>query len=143
MKQTMVKELMTAYPVLIDPDASLQEAADKMREIDCGVLPVGTNKQLQGIITDRDIVVRAVARGQDIRKEKVRDYMTDEIFFCKEDDTLEQAADLMGKHKVSRLIVKDKAGTVTGILTFGCILREDSDMEEITSVVMHATQRAA
>lgn len=140
---TKVKELMTENPVLVDPNMTLEKAAKQMRDIDCGVLPVGTEQKLKGMITDRDIVIRAVARAKDVSREQVRDYMTEEVFSCDEDDTLEEAADIMRAHKVSRLIVKDKAGGVCGILTFGCIFRKDEDSDEIANVVRHATRHAA
>jgi len=89
---TKVQELMKENPEVIKPDATLREAAQKMKEIECGVLPVGTKDNLQGMITDRDIIIRAVAEGKDPAKEKVRDYMTDEAHACKETETLQDAA---------------------------------------------------
>lgn len=141
--QTKVKALMTPHPVLISPESTLQQAAQKMEEINCGVLPVGTEDNVEGIITDRDIVIRAIARGENPKKEKVGDYMTEKAYSCKENDTLQQAADLMRKHQVSRLIVKDANGKVSGILSFGCILRKDGNAGEIADVIQHATGRKA
>lgn len=143
MQNTKVKELMTSDPVLITPDASLKDAAAKMENVDCGVLPVGTKDRLDGIITDRDIVIRAIAKGKDPAKEKVRDYMTGKVYACNEEDYLEDAADKMREHKVSRLVVKNKQGKVTGILSFGGILRKNADADEVANVVKHATHRAA
>jgi CBS domain-containing protein len=135
---TKVKELMTPSPVIISPSATLQQAAKKMGEVGCGVLPVGTKDKLSGIITDRDIVIRAIASGKDPAHEKVSDYMTKEVHACNEIDTLEDAAEKMHRHKVSRLIVSDKEGKTTGILSFGCILRTDATPHELASVVKHA-----
>lgn len=133
--QTKVKELMTESPMIIAGDASLAEAAQKMKSVDCGVLPVGTWDTLEGIITDRDIVVRGVAEGADVITAQVRDYMTEEVFYCNEEDTLAQAAEQMRKHDVSRLVVRDAGGQARGILTFGCILRKGKDIKEISNVV--------
>jgi len=133
--QTKVKDLMKPEPVVISPDSSLKEAAQQMESIDCGVLPVGTKDRPEGIITDRDIVLRAVAKGKDMTKEKVKDYMTKEMFFCNEDDTLEQAATAMHENHVNRLLVKDSSGKMCGILSFGCILRKDERMEDIHKVL--------
>jgi len=141
--QTTVKELMRANPETISPNSSLKEAAQKMESIDCGVLPVseeesteeGGESGIMGIITDRDIVLRAVAQGKDVTKEKVRDYMTQQVFYCGEDDTLEDAAKVMHEHHVNRLVVKNKSGRMCGILSFGCILRKDSRMQEIHKVL--------
>lgn len=143
MRNTKVGELMAENPILIRPDATLKEAAEQMRNVDCGVLPVGTEDRLKGMITDRDIVIRAVAKGKDTTKEKVSDYMTHDVHFCRENDTLEQAADLMHKHNVSRLVVKDKTDQLVGILSFGCILRKDADAEEISKVIEHAIRKEA
>jgi CBS domain-containing protein len=139
MRNAKVKDLMTSEAVLVTPDATLQEAATKMKDVDCGVLPVGTLDDVQGIITDRDIVIRAVSKGKDITKEKVMDYMTTQVFGCNENDTLEDAAEKMRMHKVSRLIVKNSKGTVKGILSFGGLLRKQADAEEIANIVKHAT----
>src|SRR5687768_1646915 len=103
---TKAKDLMTPNPVTIASDRTLREAAQEMEDIDCGVLPVGTWDKLEGMITDRDIVVRAIANGKDVNTEKVQDYMTPEVFYCNADDTLEQVAEQMRTHQVTRLVVK-------------------------------------
>lgn len=133
--QTEVRELMKEEPVIIPGNTTLQEAAQRMKTVECGVLPVGNWDKPQGIITDRDIVIRAVAEGADVKKEEVRDYMTGEIFYCNENDTLAQAAEKMRKHHVTRLMVKDKSGTACGIITFGSIVRKNPSLKEIGKVV--------
>ncbi|MCB2081685.1 MAG: CBS domain-containing protein [Rickettsiales bacterium] len=142
MRNTKVKEVMTAHPTLISPDATLQEAAQKMEEVDCGILPVGKESKLEGMITDRDIVIRAISRGKNPAKEKVKDFMSRQVYSCKAHDTLIEAATQMNKHNVSRLIVKDDSGRVSGILSFGCILRKDASADEIVDVVEHARGKA-
>ncbi|HBR69702.1 MAG TPA: CBS domain-containing protein [Rhodospirillaceae bacterium] len=129
---------MTEHPVLIGPDATLYEAAQKMKEIDCGMLPVGTDKKLEGIITDRDIIIRAISQGKDPKKECVKDYMTKNVYACNENDFLEDAADRMRSHAVGRLVVRDGKGRVTGVLSFGGILRRETSAEDIANVVKHA-----
>jgi CBS domain-containing protein len=136
---TKVKELMTPHPVLINPGATLEQAAKKMETINCGALPVGSENKLSGMITDRDIVIRALAHGKNPAKEKVSSYMTDEVYACNENDSLEEAAGTMHKYKVSRLVVKNKEGKVTGILSFGNILRNEADPKEIAEVVKHSS----
>lgn len=135
---TKVKELMTAHPEMISPNATLRQAAEKMEAVSCGALPVGTENKLKGIITDRDIVIRALAQGKNPMTEKVSSYMTEQVFGCNENDTLEDAAEKMQQHKVSRLVVRNREGKVTGILSFGGILRSDANPKEIASVVKHA-----
>lgn len=141
MHNTKVSELMTQSPVLIGLSDTLVEAAQMMKETECCSLPVGAMDNLRGIITDRDIILRAIAEGKNPAQEKVQDYMTNEVFACNEDDLLEDAAQKMREHKVGRLVVRDHQGRVTGILSFGGILRKDANAEEVSNIVQHATQR--
>lgn len=139
MEKLQVKELMETKIQLINSNATLEEASIKMKEYHCGFLPVGGDSMPEGIITDRDIVVRALAEGKDPKREKVCDYMTSDIYSCQETDTLEDAAMVMGANNVSRLIVKDETGTPCGILTFGRIIRKHNNKQEISDVVETAT----
>jgi CBS domain-containing protein len=137
--KTKVKDLMTSNIEIIPPDFTLKEAAQKMEQVSCGVLPVGTKDSLEGIITDRDIVLRAVAKGEDVNTAKVENYMTAEkLCYCSENDTAEDAAELMRKDRVNRLLVKDESGRLSGIITFGRIIREDDDLQEIANVIQNA-----
>lgn len=133
--QTRVKEIMTYNPEMIHPTASLMEAAEKMKQEECGVLPVGSKGDLRGIITDRDIVIRAVSKGVDVAGTEVADYMTPSVQFCRADDSIEEAVEQMRKHQVSRLVVLDADEEPCGILTFGCIMREDKNKREISNVI--------
>lgn len=143
MESKQVKELMETDLELIGPDATLEEAARKMKECGCGFLPVGADNAPEGIITDRDIVVRAVAEGKNPAQEKVRDFMTDEVCTCNETDSLEEAAKIMGEYDVSRLVVQKGSGEICGVLTFGRIIRSNDNKEETSDVVEAATGKAA
>lgn len=135
-QKNTVKDLMTANPELIAPSATLKEAAQMMEKIGCGVLPVGTNDKLEGIITDRDIVLRAVAKGKDVNSEKVSAHMTaGEPCCCAESDTPEQVGEMMRENRVSRVLVKDQSGKLCGIMTFGRIIRENENLQEIGNVI--------
>lgn len=138
MKSIKIKDVMTAHPVMITPDTTLKDAAVRMRDIDCGVLPVGREEKIKGIITDRDIIVRAISHNKDAAEEMVKDYMTTEIYNCRENDTLENAVEIMKKHKVSRLVVQDKAGKATGIVSFGDILWRSGDADRVAAIIKHA-----
>lgn len=133
--RTLVKELMKANPVIIPSSASLREAAEKMKSQDCGVLPVGNWDRLEGMITDRDIAIRAVAEGIDPGSALVRDYMTRDVHYCSENDTLAQAGEKMRRNDVGRLVVRDSSGKACGIITFGCIMRKDSSLRELGEVI--------
>lgn len=143
MKNITVKECMTEHPVLVAPDTTLAAAAQKMKEVKCGFLPVGRRGKLRGIITDRDIVTRAIAEGRNPLFETVRDYMTPQVYACSENDYLEDAIDKMFEHKVSRLVVKNGKGSVVGVLSYGGILRQEATSGEIALMVKHAMFPAA
>ncbi|MDB2414166.1 CBS domain-containing protein [Rickettsiales bacterium] len=138
MSNTKVKDVMTENPSLIKPETSLKDAAKKMQEVGCGVLPVGSKSKLLGIITDRDIVIRAIAEGADIKTELVEEYMSDRVYTCNENNTLNEAAEIMGKHKISRLVVENEDGRIVGILSLGCMLRNNASAKEIVAVVEQA-----
>ncbi len=138
MKNTKVRDVMTAHPILISPNTTLKDAAVRMREIDCGILPVGMENNVKGIITDRDIVVRAVSHSRNTDEEMVKDYMSEKMYHCHENDTLENVIDAMIDHEVSRLVVKNKAGKVTGIVSFGDIIWKGADSDDVVTIVKHA-----
>jgi len=143
MTETKLKDLMEPHPEMITPEATLLEAAQMMKSINCGVLPVGTENSPEGIITDRDIVIRAIANGDDPAIALVRDYMTPKVHICREDDTLQDAAETMKRNHVSRLVVCDDENHVTGILSFGHVLRGKGDDREVLNMVCSATERPA
>src|SRR5579885_1501281 len=90
-----IRDVMTEGVELIEPDASLTEAAARMAESDVGILPVGENDRLVGVVTDRDIVVRGIAQGSDPSQTKIRDVMTQRVLYCYEDQEAGEAADDM------------------------------------------------
>jgi len=125
-----VKEVMTSGVECINPDATLQEAAQKMRDLDVGPLPVcGMDDRLAGLITDRDITVRAVAEGQDMRMTHVRDVMTSTILYCFEDQDVQEAARFMQEHQVRRLVVLNRDKRLVGIVSLGDLAVETHDQE--------------
>lgn len=138
-----VKDVMTENPVFIDMDSTLEEAAGKMQFIDCGALPVVYNKKLKGIITDRDIVIRAVSKGVKPNKARVADYMTPHLYACNEEDTLKDAIEKMVTHRVTRLVVLNHAGDVTGIISFGGLLRKDATPNDVVHIVERAQTHIA
>ena len=112
-----VKDLMSLHPVSTDPDATLKEVAELMLENDIGVVLVMDGDRLRGLITDRDIVVRAVAFGHDAGT-PVRDYLTESPHTIDGDTEQEEAARTMARLQVRRLPVTVD-GVVTGIVSLG------------------------
>jgi CBS domain-containing protein len=142
MKVACVKDLMTSNPEAISPDETIKGAAQRMKELNCGLLLVGTEHNLSGVITDRDIVVRAIAEGKDPSEESVEDYISNPIYSCSEADTLEDAITWMQKTQVSRLIVKDKKGDVSGVISLGDILRHYTSDIDVAKAIKLAKKVA-
>ena len=115
-----VRECMTSDVVVASPGESICEAAQKMAECDAGALPVGENDRLVGMITDRDIAVRAVAKRLS-PDTPVRDVMSKEILYCFEDEDLEQVAGNMGDQQIRRLPVLNRDKRLVGIISLGDI----------------------
>jgi len=123
-----VKEIMTRGADCTRPTASLQEAARKMRELDVGPLPVcGDNDRLVGMLTDRDITIRAVAEGQDPKTARVQDIMTPNIVYVFEDQDVTEAAQLMKEKQVRRLVVLNRDKRLAGIVSLGDLAAKTGD----------------
>ncbi|AJR26853.1 MULTISPECIES: CBS domain-containing protein [unclassified Sphingobium] len=111
-----VSECMTQDVRIVDPGETLQDAARTMAEIDAGFLPVGKNDRLVGIITDRDIAIRAVATGRSSNA-KIGDVMSQEVRYCYADDTVEDILDNMAQQQLRRLPVVDRDKRLVGIVS--------------------------
>jgi len=114
-----VREVMTPDVVIASPDDTLQRAAEMMIDIDAGVLPVGENDRLVGILTDRDITIRAVAAGKEPTECKVREVMSPEIRYIYDDELVEDAARNMTELQVRRLPVLNREKRLVGIVSLG------------------------
>ncbi|QSQ21477.1 CBS domain-containing protein [Pyxidicoccus parkwayensis] len=119
MKQ--VKDVMTKEVELISPNDSLKDAAEKMRSLNVGPLPVCDGDRLKGIITDRDIVVRAVSQGMDPSNTRVSQAMSDEIEYVYEDDDISTAARKMKEEQIRRILVVNRDKRLVGIVALGDI----------------------
>lgn len=115
-----VSEAMTAQVTMAQPTDSIQSVAKIMKSVDTGAVPVFESGRVVGMVTDRDIVLRAVAEGRSFA-DPVSEVMTDEVQSCRADDNLADAAAQMANHQLRRLIVTDEAGNLAGILSLGDI----------------------
>ena len=122
-----IKDVMTKSVETVRPDQTLQEAASRMKSLDVGPMPVCENDRLIGMITDRDIVLRAAADGRDLRTTKVREAMTPDVAVCSEDDDVKDAAKTMKDRQIRRLVVVDGQKRVAGIVSLGDIAVDTSD----------------
>lgn len=115
-----VSDVMTRDVRITSPNQTIREAAGAMAAADVGSLPVGENDRLVGMITDRDITLRAVARGRDAAT-PVREVMTDKIQYCFEDEDVTSAAESMASLGVRRLAVLDRDKRLVGIIALSNI----------------------
>jgi CBS domain-containing protein len=137
-----VGEIMTRGAEFVHPDDSVQEAADRMKAIDVGALPVCEHGRLVGMITDRDITVRSTAEGDDPWTTKVRHAMTAEVDYCREDDDIAVAARLMKDKEVRRLMVLDQENQLVGIVSLGDLAVHVGD-EQISSETLERLSEPA
>jgi CBS domain-containing protein len=114
-----IRDIMTRPVELAAPDDSVREAARKMTALDCGILPVGENDRLVGMISDRDIVTRAVAEGYDPDECYVREIMSPDVMWCYEDETTDDLARNMACLQVKRLPVLNRDKRLVGIVSLG------------------------
>jgi CBS domain-containing protein len=112
-----VRDVMTREVETIQPDASVQEAAQKMEATQHGPLPVVEGRRVVGIITDRDVVTRAVAAGGDQTATRVRDIMTTEVITVYEDQDAAEAAATLQAKQVSRAVVLNRNEELAGIVS--------------------------
>jgi CBS domain-containing protein len=112
-----IRSVMTANPATCTPDATLRQAAQMMKDHDCGQIPVvGQDRQPVGVITDRDIAVRAVAGGGDLASATVGEYMTSPVTTVPDSCSLDDVAKVMEQGQIRRVVVVDGKGCVAGIV---------------------------
>jgi CBS domain-containing protein len=119
-----VAEVMTRDVRLIEPNQTIRDAARLMAEMDAGIMPVREGDRLVGMITDRDIAVRAVAQGRG-PDTAVREVMTDEVKYCYEDDDTNDVARNMADIQVRRLPVLTREKRLVGIISLGDMALSD------------------
>ena len=119
-----VSEAMTREVRVADPKQTIRDVARIMAEIDAGAVPVGENDRLVGMITDRDIAVRAIAQGKG-PDTPVREVMSSEVKYCYDDEELEHVADNMGENKIRRLPVVNRDKRLVGIVSLGDVARSE------------------
>ncbi|MEQ8602382.1 MAG: CBS domain-containing protein [Marivibrio sp.] len=124
-----ISQVMTPDCEWIALDASVVDAAQRMRDQDIGAVAVGDGEKLVGVVTDRDIVVRAVAEDATLRDAKVSDVMTDKVLYLFEDQTTDEAARNMAETGVRRMPVVDRDKTLKGVVTVGDLAKAGEDAQ--------------
>jgi nucleotide-binding universal stress UspA family protein/CBS domain-containing protein len=112
-----VKDIMTQTVEAVRPNATLNEAARRMHEVDAGMLPVLDGTVVVGVVTDRDLAVRAIAQGLDPKTATVEEVMTPQVRYCYDDQSVEEAAGMMADTGLRRLVVLDRTMRLTGIVS--------------------------
>jgi CBS domain-containing protein len=132
-----VREIMTGHPVTLEADSTVLDAARRMESDDIGSVIVEENGNICGIVTDRDIVVRAIAASKDPAKTALRDICTKELLTLSPDDDLDRAVALMREKAVRRVPVIDAGGDAIGILSLGDLAME-RDRESVLGQISAA-----
>jgi putative phosphoribosyl transferase len=132
-----ISEVMTRDVTVVSPQDSIQRAAQLMRDLNVGALPVCDGQKLQGMITDRDITIRATAGGQSPDQVKVQEVMTDDIMWCYEDQTVGEVLQHMGDSQIRRIPVVSRDKELVGMVSLGDIATRhaadtDDTLEEIS-----------
>ncbi|WP_026613868.1 CBS domain-containing protein [Ensifer aridi] len=122
-----INEIMTRKVDVIDPNTTIRDAARTMRADNIGALPVGENDRLIGMVTDRDIAMRGVAEDKMGGNTTVRQVMSERIYYCFEDEDVDQAANAMAEHQVHRLPVLNRDKRLVGIVALADLARSGTD----------------
>lgn len=144
------RDIMTRNLTVATRDTVLQQVATMMLDADTGIIPVveqsGENEQqgkLAGLITDRDIVVRAVAEGKDITISKAGEVMTTEIYTAQADDRIYDVVRKMGDKQIRRVPIVDADGNLQGIISMADIALETEDDKELAEVLEEISSGAS
>ena len=116
-----LRDIMSRNVEVVNASASIEDAANKMKDLDVGLIPVCDGDRLQGVLTDRDITIRATANGRDPKITKVTDVMTTDIAYCLEDQEVEEAVSLMEARQIRRLPILNQNKSLVGIVSLADI----------------------
>jgi len=125
-----VTEIMTEDVESVAPTASIFEVAQKMERLNVGAIPILDGEKLVGMVTDRDIVIRAVAKKMDLGNTKVQDIVSRDVVFATEDMDINEAAELMEDHQIRRLPVLNAQKRLCGIVSLGDIATAGGDTQK-------------
>jgi CBS domain-containing protein len=134
---------MVSDIVAVDPSATLAEAARLMRDHNVGILPIVCNSKLAGVITDRDLVVRALAEGADPTMTEVGEFASTEPICARPDTQLEEAMEVMAECQVGRLPVVDYNDQLVGMVTLGSLALRSREEKETLHTAQEVSRRSA
>ena len=122
-----IRDVMTAGVETVHPDATVDEVAQKMKRLNVGAIPVCDGNRIEGMLTDRDIVVRVIGENRDPRAVRVRDAMTADVQYGFEGDDVETASRIMREHQIRRLPIVDERHNLVGIVSLGDLATDVGD----------------
>ncbi len=134
----LVKDIMTKDVECVSPSDSVQKAAQIMQSVNCGCVPVCENNKVQGVITDRDIVLKSVAAGK--QNATVQECMSRQVITATPDMDVHDAADMMSQHQIRRLPVCDAQGNLVGICAIGDMATVDIHINEAGDALSRISQ---
>jgi CBS domain-containing protein len=137
---TLLKEIMTSTVDVISRETNAAEAALKMKYLNVGAIPVCDGERLCGMVTDRDLVVRVVAKGLDPKQVHVSEATSSEVFFCYEDEDLEKASQVMAQKQIRRLPILSRAKKLVGIVSLGDVAVRGKDAQT-SGIVLEQVSR--
>lgn len=137
----LVKDIMTKDVQCVSPSDSIQKAAQVMQSVNCGCVPVCESKKVTGVVTDRDIVLKCVAKGQTTGQ--VSDCMSNQVITATPDTDVHEAADMMSQHQIRRLPVCDAQGQLVGICAIGDVATIDIHINEAGDALSRISQTTA
>lgn len=137
-----VQDVMIRDVVTINPEASLVDAAKRMREVNVGILPVVEFGEVRGVITDRDIVVRAIAQHADLAAIHVRDCATADLKVARPEWDVDQARETMAEAQIGRLPVVDADQHLVGIVTLSSLALRSRDDDETLETAKQVSRRS-
>lgn len=146
---TQIKDVMNTNFKWMAPDSPVAQVAQTMRDMDCGFMPLAENDKIIGMVTDRDITLRAVAEGKNPAETKARDIMTAKTFYCYDDQDIEEVCNNMGEIQVRRLPVVNRDKRLVGIVSMGDLAQVASrpnvgqTQQQITAGVQQNKKQAA
>jgi CBS domain-containing protein len=135
-----VSEIMTTNVECVSPDTGINEIADKMKTLDVGFLAVCENDRIAGTVTDRDVVIRGIAGGRDIKSMKATDVMTKDVHWCFENDDIKDVSEKMRDKEVRRMLILNQSKRLVGVVSIGDISKVE---EKESGKILKDTSEAA
>lgn len=138
-----IKDVMTPDVVTLSPTSKATQAAEAMKSLNVGAIPICDGKRLLGMVTDRDLVVRVMAEHRNPETEMIRSIMTTDVDYCYEDQTVEEAAQVMQDRQVRRMPIINHDKELVGIVSLGDVAMKGTDQSTTAEALEQISQPAA